>query len=343
MTHERDLAPNDRDHRRWRSLPVLAVLLVLAGLIVVRYYPFEWDPPRWVANDVERTVNDALRFGDHNYARTWGTPSWLGAAREDGLTIGLDVKPDTVVTDESASMMMLARDYWNTDVAVAQDGSDLLIWMRRPGSSDNGDPPFLVEDVFRPSQWIALTISVSDQLRVLVGGRQVLLEELPADALAEWGGGLLVLGDEVRGGGPWRGEMRRAEVSTTDGNADYVSPGALSIPRSFFYAPEHLAPLVPRSGLEWLILLGHLVSSAIIGLLLMAVRRPPPHPVVAWALTVGLAMLLAAGKFLFGGRHASIGDIAFAAVGAAGGVAIAVLVASRRQQTATTLDADTSP
>jgi VanZ family protein len=322
------MAMRGRRASHYRLLPVLGLVTFLAAVVVVSYYPFAWDPPRWVRNDVERTSNGSLVFGNHNFAQSEGTPAWLSSARRGGLTLGLEVKPEPA-GEEPAAMMMLAQNFANTDFAVAQEGSDLLIWLRRPGSSANGDPPFRVEDSVPPGQWTTLTINVSRELRVQVNGREALREPLPPDALTDWGGGVIVLGDEVHGGGPWRGEIRRAEISTADGRVDYVGPGALRVPESYRYAPEHVEPFPPRSGTQWVMLVAHSLPFLVICLLLVLVRRPPLRPHVAMAVTVGLALLLSAGKFFFQGRHASVGDLLFAAAGAAAGAGIGALIASR--------------
>ena len=114
----------------------LAALVGLALLLVVTaYYPFQWDPPRVVHNDVTRTADGALRFGEMNQARTPGTPDWLADARRSGIVqIELEIKPQASQEQSPASFMMLARDFWHTDFALGQDHSELLVWLRRPGS-----------------------------------------------------------------------------------------------------------------------------------------------------------------------------------------------------------------
>jgi len=104
---------------RGGGIPVLggaaAVRVLLAGVVVllaaISYFPFRWDPPRLVRNQVVRTAVDTLRFGEMNAARTPGTPAWLGEARTSGsIQIGMEVNPQS--SQQDASMMMLIGNGW---------------------------------------------------------------------------------------------------------------------------------------------------------------------------------------------------------------------------------------
>lgn len=108
-------------------------------LIVIAYYPFAWSPPRRVRNQVSRSADGSLRFGNMNYARMLGTPTWLRNVRKSGM-IEIQLEAEPRMLAQNASMMMLASDYWHTDFAIGQSGSDLEVWLRRPGSDANGDP-----------------------------------------------------------------------------------------------------------------------------------------------------------------------------------------------------------
>ncbi len=59
----------------------LALLGVVLVLVVIAYYPFGWDPPRYVTNGVTRSTDGYLRFAEMNNARTQGTPAWLPSVR----------------------------------------------------------------------------------------------------------------------------------------------------------------------------------------------------------------------------------------------------------------------
>jgi hypothetical protein len=55
---------------------------------------------------------------------------------------------------------------------------------------------------------------------------------------------------------------------------DYVQSGALVVPPSYLYLPDHITPFPPPTSSEWVILVLHLLSFIPVGLLLMWTRRP---------------------------------------------------------------------
>jgi hypothetical protein len=311
----------------------LAALFGLALLIIISAYsPFDWDPPRVVRNEVTRGVGGALQFGEMNRARTPGTPDWLADARSSGdVQIDLEAHPESRQEHAPASIMMLASDFWHTDFAIGQDHAGLLVWLRRPGSDANGGPPFAIGGALQPGHWNRVEVSLhGDSLRIAVNGTRRLTEELPADSLGVWGAGQVALGGEVHGGVPWQGEIRLAEVRTPGHAVDYARPGALSIPAHFLYLPDHVAPFPPLNRREWEALVFHLLSFIPVGFLIVVVRRPPLGPVRATLVAAVFAVLLAAGKFFFNGRHTEAGDIVMQTAGALSGALLAWWLVQRR-------------
>jgi len=275
-----------------------------------------------------------LRFGEMNYARTPGTPGWLHNARASGA-VQVRLEADPRSPRQRASMMMLASDFWHTDFAIVQDQSDLKVWLRRPGTDANGDPPFVIAGVLRPRRWNSVTLTLRHgDLRIDVDGRTRLTGHLPADSLGVWGPGQLALGDEVHGGGPWQGSIRRAEVRAPGYAVDYVRPGALSVPDRYFYFPDHIEPFPPPDGLAQLDLFLKVLSFIPVGFLLVWARRPPLRPIPAALLAAALAVVLAAGKLLFAGRHMAATDIVVQVAGALLGALLGWRLAHAKRITA---------
>lgn len=313
---------------------MLAGILVLA--VLEAYWPFDWDPPGTVTNDVRRTADGALTFGDRNYARTTTTPAWVPTVRRTGrIQVDVVARPAFPQRYDGASIVMLASDEWHTDFALGQQGTDLLLWLRRVGTNADGDPPFVVANTFAPGHWTDVRLTVRDDgFRVAVDGRTRLRENMRAGSLRTWDAGLMVLGDEVHGGRGWQGQIRRAAVGTGAGMVDYARPGALDVPRRYLYLPDHVSPFPPPTGPEWLALVLHLVSFVPIGFLLVwCRRRSAPRStqvVVAAAIALGIAVALAAGKPFFMNRHLAVADLVVQVVGALVGAYAAVHWATRR-------------
>ncbi len=314
-----------RPGRGWAA--ALAGLVVV--LVVTAYYPFDWEPPRVLRNHVTRTAAGTLRFGAWSTATTAGTPSWLAQARASGR-VEVELEASSWVADRGPlAIMMLADDYWHADFVIGQDHDELLVWPRRTGSRGNGAPPFVVPGVWRPHRFVAVRLRVDRELRVDVGGATRLAKPLPAGSLRRWSGAHLALAHAIHRGGPWQGEVRRAVVRTPGQAVDYLRPGALVIPGQYLYLGDHLLPFPPPTKAEWAILLLHLVSFVLVGFLLVLGRRPPVRPLPATLAATGLAVALAAGKFLFHGRHAAVADVVVQAAGALLGALLAHRTALR--------------
>ena len=199
---------------------------------------------------------------------------------------------------------MLASDSWDTDFAVGQDGSDLALWLRRPGSNIDGDPAFVVPGVLQPHRWTSVSVIVRrGDLRVDVAGRTRLTARLSADFARPWGAGRIALGDEVHGGGPWPGQIRLARVTTPGHAVNYVRPGRLAIPSSFLYLPDHVEPFPPMGRTSGFTPGSTSVSFLPFGFLVVLAARRPMRVVPATLLAAVFALALGAGKFLFYSGH----------------------------------------
>ena len=108
-------------------------------------------------------------------------PGMAVAAQAAGrLTIDLEARPRFPQHHPPAPIMMLARDFWHTSFAIGQDEKDLLLWVRRAGSTANGEPPFSVADVFRQNHWTKVKVEiVGARLAVFVDGKARLCENFP--------------------------------------------------------------------------------------------------------------------------------------------------------------------
>ena len=296
---------------------------VIAVLIVGAYYPFHWDPPHTVHNQVTRTADGALRFGRLNRARTAGTPAWLAAAIRAGA-IQIQLTADPRSGRAQAPMMLLGRDARHADFAIGQQHSALYVWLRRPGSQLNGAPPLVVAGVLQAGRWTTVDVAVRGSgVSISVDGRTRLTRSLPAGSLRGWASGQLALGAGVHGEHPWPGQIRTAEVRTAGYTVNYARPGALPVPASWLSTSGHILPFPPTRTGQWLLAFVDLLTFIPAGFLICWARRPPLHPAVATVFAALLAVALAAGKFVFHGRHTSLANVLAQVIGALLGALLA--------------------
>src|SRR5262249_32695302 len=117
---------------------------------------------------------------------------------------------------------------------------------------------------------------------------------------------------------------------------DYIRPGTLSIPERYFYFPDRNEPFPPDSGLGQLYLFFEVLSFVPVGFLIVWARRPLVRPIPATLCAAALAVMLAAGKFLFAARREIVADIVMQVVGALLGVLLAWRLANAKRGTAWT-------
>jgi glycopeptide antibiotics resistance protein len=123
-------------------------------------------------------------------------------------------------------------------------------------------------------------------------------------------------------------------VRAPGNTVDYVGPGALSIPKRYSYFPDRIEPFPPASGLGRLYLFLEVLSFIPVGFLLVWARRPPVRPIPATLLAAALAVVLAAGKFLFDARREVVADIVMQVIGALVGALLASRLAHAKRNTA---------
>jgi VanZ family protein len=300
-------------------------------LVVIAYYPFHWSPPRTVDNEATRAADGSLQFGWMNYARTPDSPPWLPVVRASGtVEIRLEVNPR--FAQGQGPMMMLAGDFTHSDFGIQQYQSYLMVWLNRPGSTINGEPPYAISDALAPGRWTHIDVILRQgDLRIEVDGAPRVSENFRPDALRNWGSGRIALGDEVQGGAPWQGQIRFARVRAPGYDIDYMVPGALTIPNSFLFLPDHLEPFPPSSQSQWLRTLLDMLSFLPVGFLIVLCRRAPMRRVFAALLIGMLAAVLAVGKFLFADRHTSLAVVVLQVAGGLVGALFATWWLARRR------------
>jgi hypothetical protein len=152
-------------------------------------------------------------------------------------------------------------------------------------------------------QWVSVDVTLrQDAIRIGIDGGTRVEAHLPADSLWARDPGQIVLG-EVHGAA----QIRLAQVRTRGYAVNYICPGALSIPASHLYLPDHTEPFpsLPRGLEQWLIVFLEMLSFVPVGFFILRPRRPPVRPMVTGLLGAALVVVLAAGKFLFHARHTS--------------------------------------
>jgi pectate lyase len=305
---------------------LLLTSFVLLAYVGVALAPFRWAPPRRHANAAAAGA-DGIRFPSAGLAHSAAPPSWLERAAALG-TLRLELRFRTYALDQDgpSRIFTVSRDLHFADLTVGQEGSDLLLLLRRPGSAPNGKPAYAVPGVFRGAEWRDVEVTIAPgALRIAVDGQIALDAPLPERPLAGWNRGHLVaLGNELNGLRPWRGEIARAVVDVDGERIDYARPGALEVPDTFWSfanTPRWLVPDEIDGNIvkDWAANLGAFV---LLGFLLgtLGGRRGSWRRALAVGALASLGVEMAQGVF---SRHPDSIDWALNTAGAAVGAGMA--------------------
>jgi hypothetical protein len=156
---------------------LLLTSFVLLAYVGVALAPFRWAPPRRHANAAAAGA-DGIRFPSAGLAHSAAPPGWLERAATLGA-LRLELRLQTYALDQAgpSRIFTVSRDLHFADLTVGQEGSDLLLLLRRPGSAPNGKPAYSVPGVFLGAEYDfaarKLYVPAHHYLRVRVRGDEV--------------------------------------------------------------------------------------------------------------------------------------------------------------------------
>ncbi len=316
-----------------------ALVLTVLAYLVAGAYPI--DPLPAFDNAGVRSTQDELRFTAPGIALTHQPPDWLREVIAGApLEILIDVQTASNTQSGPARILTLSGNTGQRNITIGQAGADLVIRLRRSETMENGTPPFIVPGVFRDLKFHRIRLSVKrDTLAVTVDGVPRIETSLPAQALASWSAEYrLALGNEITFDRPWLGTLRQAVIRVDGVPFDYLAPGALEIPSTYYLrlAPRVLGvvpfrhdEISPRLWRDWIFnYLGFIPLGLMIGG--MFSRRAL---LGATLFSLGVSLSMEAMQLFLPWRYPSVDDLVLNTLG---GLTGAWLMASARASLAKT-------
>ena len=305
----------------------VAVLLLTGIYAVILLYPFRWQPPRLVENGFQRSAA-VLSFPGPGMASTEQPPRWVTeAARLGHFHLSLEIMSLQERQHGPARIMTLSKDARTHDFSLGQDGTDLVIYLKR----EDGLQSYLFEvpDAIEAGRWQTVEVSIEgDRLLVQVDGAAALNRSFATPPLRSWNARFpLTLGNERTGNRPWLGEIRQARVRVGELEIDYLQPGELLSPSrfwSFETRPPNFRLLTETSRKD---IAQNVLLFVPLGVLLgFWIARPGVRrTVAAIAVAAGVSLIFESLQLGFSGRYASLNDVVFNTIGAATGYLMAML------------------
>lgn len=317
---------------------VAAVLILLVALSygAVAFYPYQLTWPEYARNGAKRHEDGSLSFP---------TPG-LAVQRSDGRS-ARELKPA-----ESFRVLLDVRSFapnqtgpariasfsWNAvlrNLTIGQEGSDLVVRVRRLHADRNGQPDLVVAGVFATPGWHKIETHVdSESVEVKVDGGTSLVKPNSPESMASWDSSYpWVFGNERTGGRPWRGKIRTAQVCVDGKYVDVLRSDKLVVPDRYWArawsALVHPGELIASTPMDMAV---NLFGFVPLGALLAWLRRPVVGVRSVVITAAAFSVSLEVGQILFAKRYTSLVDVVCNVIGAVIGYLAARRMAGMRSE-----------
>lgn len=306
---------------------LLAAAIVLAYPLAA-FYPYEWAVS---LNRAEALPGEGLAFPGEGAVESAAPPDWVAEAiRLQRIDVSILARSSSARQRGPARIFTLSHDPHHRNLTIAQSGSEMVLRLRTPWTTENGEPEIHVPGVFGSRDWVDIGVMVRPgSLEVRIDGETRLRQEIPAAPLEGWDGSYrLALGNELTHDRPWRGEIRNAIVDAGGRQIDYATAAGLEIP-PILWRPHRQPKLVPFRDIEPGDAVVNFLGFIPIGFLLGVWLRNR-QGLLAWRpilLVLALTVSLEAAQFFTPDRFPSIDDVLLNLLGGTLGI-----IAARRAQ-----------
>jgi hypothetical protein len=318
-----------------RRAQVLAIV-ALAVYLAASWFPFRLDPPRSVPNGLSIDGGVWL-FEGIGMARTDGPPTWLAEVTlTEAVEFHLEVRPASVTATGPARILALSapaaggRDVREQNLVIGQDGTDLIVRLRRPGADRNGQPPIVMRDVLDAGTWRGIHVVLGSSATVVVDeGDRV---SIPARGWADtWDEQfVLTIGNTPSGFRPWQGEVRVATVASQGDERDLLRDPDVTTPDEVLLVPPRLRREGDRPPVErGMTALLHVIGGAL-GALMVRVAWPRWSALRVVALIGSLSLVVNVMKVVIATRHPSVMTVLLQVLGALAMLLMSSTVSTRR-------------
>jgi VanZ family protein len=305
--------------RRARATPgrrLSLLMICILSYALVSLWPFTWSPPRLVDNGARWATDGSLHFASPGLAITPTAPGWLAIVQETGrLEVTLAVRP-LESSQGDANILSIGRNIYDSNLHLAQQGSHLLVRLRRACRNHGVWPrrcqsTVRASNVFEAGQRVELAISIVPGRLLLRADGHTMESDLPPDALRLWDDRYrLSLGNDVSGSRPWLGEIARATVGTPGGERDYLMPSRLTLPE-VYWSVEREPKLVPFRYVPPRDALNNFILYMPFGILLalLGYRQGSWAALLAFAVIGSASLVMEAMQLFVASRTPSITDL----------------------------------
>ncbi len=221
--------------------------LAISILVLLPYALFGLSPtgisviPEIKWNHARAVSGEILEFPKSGIVIVPTGAAWLeSAARMGRFDIDLRVQPASGRAAGPARIFTSSLNPAERNLTIGQDFNDLVVRMRRPGTSPNGTPNIIVPNVFAAGRWVDIRVTFDgNELRILMDDKLAAHISVAPRGLSAWSTEYgIALGNELTWDRPWLGKIERAELSAGDLRLDLLSRENQDFPHFLLRAPS---------------------------------------------------------------------------------------------------------
>lgn len=201
-----------RAYRKQVTAFRILTALYMMALFVSAFWPFQFIPI-CASSSMHRLENGAgLRLGECSALSTVKAPRGLYQAlrHADGISVEVHLAPETNDQRGPARIVSYSLDTQHRNFTLGQDGDALVLRLRTTATDLNGSRPQLdVPGVFAPGVARHIIITYDGTLeKVFIDGRPAHTDTALTGRMTSWDPDYqFLLGNELTGNRPWRGEL----------------------------------------------------------------------------------------------------------------------------------------
>jgi|GEM_PF-5972977 len=299
---------------RWRW-PILVTLLSIYWAI--GFYPYEWVTSATYSQNGAKLVSGTLSFNTPGIAVGDSPSNWVDKVKNGKrFDLELTVKPLESTVTKVRTIFTMSASLTERNVAVEQDESGFLVWVRTPGGSSKGYPYFF-NKIFEDKGWHNIRVTLFPGLLEIYidGSRRLSLKRGSLNA-SNWSSfHHVAFGNEQSGDMAWLGAIKKAQVTVGDDSRNYLAGNAITIPEQLEVKVGSVrADWIPFSGavtaptlLDWAVNLVGFIPLGVASLLFF--RRN--IVMVAAVLSAVVSISIELGQLYIAVRTSQIDDILF--------------------------------
>jgi VanZ like family len=218
----------------------------MAGLALLLVYvyaslaPFEWDRPQSVNNGATKSIQGVL-FSTPGILLSPEPPQWLDdVIRSNQFSIRLRVSTASLTQRGPARIFTVSLDPYHRNLTIGQEGTSLVVRLRTVNTTLDGQPEYVISDVFTTLQQLVIELDVDHRaLSLRINGKIAHVDALPSLPLANWDPTYRMgLGNELTGDRPWLGEIAQATFEVKGKSFDCVNGEKLERPGIYWPMPS---------------------------------------------------------------------------------------------------------